>query len=500
MNGGVSGSDDASHLIPSSGESSSSLPTNSGTTSPSANSEARMVLMPVLSSHDFPFIQSSWRFLKECLNELDDRNLLYSTLATSSFGSFPALPTIDVHYCSQIRLLCRENMIKCLLKAASELETYARESEFACANLIQLLRPTFDLYEMNPPPLPKPVPLTAYPLEFTPPEASCPPWGQKVMEALNLVASKSNIDKSAVFGNDKQHESNIGGKVVEAVASNVTSESRGVSTVSSGFKVAREAASLIVSAFQRQDDEEQAARLGRKNVQVMDRLAKMQAHKRESIISLRDSYGCNLAATRAADDFHSKAQQVVDGPKFQEADNLDLDDFSTIIGGRGKGTSPTESLLPFYAASDQVPLLKCGILLGGATGTCYITAHQILFVTQLIPILGGSRIHLVSVSHIEVVVQKPSSSILNPLPASVSLRRFVNGVEKEVLSFIPSLGAQRFKSFIDVVKAVATEDPDTLKFSARGGLLYMFEESQSMQRRAISNKEDVVDDSQRSSV
>jgi hypothetical protein len=65
----------------------------------------------------------------------------------------------------------------------------------------------------------------------------------------------------------------------------------GESVPKSGFVAAPEAVSLVASAFQKQDDKEQSARLGRKNVQVMDRLAKMQNHKRTSIIAIRDSYG-----------------------------------------------------------------------------------------------------------------------------------------------------------------------------------------------------------------
>ena len=63
------------------------------------------------------------------------------------------------------------------------------------------------------------------------------------------------------------------------------------STRHSGFEHAMQAVSLVVAAFQRQHDVEQGSRLGRKNMQVMDRLAKMQAHKRNSILKIRDSYG-----------------------------------------------------------------------------------------------------------------------------------------------------------------------------------------------------------------
>ena len=61
-------------------------------------------------------------------------------------------------------------MIISLVKTASELEVYAREFEVSCSNLDQLLRPSFEHYKIEPPPLPAPLPLTAYPLDFQPPE------------------------------------------------------------------------------------------------------------------------------------------------------------------------------------------------------------------------------------------------------------------------------------------------------------------------------------------
>lgn len=59
----------------------------------------------------------------------------------------------------------------------------------------------------------------------------------------------------------------------------------------SSYEVCDESIQMVLQAFQQQDDEEQGARLGRKNIQVMDRLSKMQAHKRSSIAAIRDSYG-----------------------------------------------------------------------------------------------------------------------------------------------------------------------------------------------------------------
>ena len=94
-------------------------------------------------------------------------------------------------------------------------------------------------------------------------EESCPPWGQKVVEALNRVTADSSTANSGPITSQENNE----------------------------FQEARKAVTAVLAAFQKQEDEELSARLGRKNVQVMDRLAKMQAHKRESIVTIRDSYG-----------------------------------------------------------------------------------------------------------------------------------------------------------------------------------------------------------------
>ena len=95
-----------------------------------------------------------------------------STLGVYPAFQFPALPPLDGHFISQIKTLCRENMIKCLVKTASDLESYAREYEISCGNVEQLLRPTFEMYKLTPPQLPMPVPLTAYPLDFRAPEGN----------------------------------------------------------------------------------------------------------------------------------------------------------------------------------------------------------------------------------------------------------------------------------------------------------------------------------------
>jgi hypothetical protein len=147
------------------------------------------VTMPSLNSDDWPVVLSSWRIVSSIYEQVSERDLVYTSLHNNWFGAFPALPTLDVHYCSQIRRLSREGMIVELLKSASDLEDFAREAEYACANMISLLTPTFETYNVIAPSLPKPTPLTAYPLEFTAPQQACPPWGQKVMSALNEIQS-----------------------------------------------------------------------------------------------------------------------------------------------------------------------------------------------------------------------------------------------------------------------------------------------------------------------
>lgn len=407
--------------------------------------------IPCLCLDDYSYIHSSWRFIQEILSELDSRTLSYPTLSSYSFGSFPSLPTLDVHYCSQLRLVSRENMILSLLKMASELEGFARESEYSCANLIQILRVTYGEYQMGEPALPKPLPLSAYPLDYEPAESVCPPWGQFVMEALNQVAASSS-------------PSSTGGKAEECTQPG-TDTVRSTPSTDSGnqknFKEARDAVALISSAFMRQADEEQSARIARKNVQVMDRLAKMQAHKRLSVLVLQSAYGKYTEATKAANDLNRRVEKY--GRKLEDKEEAD--------------EIADPSLLSFYTPVDRVPLLKCGIAIGAtASGICYVTANEVVCITQVIPLLGGKNFVSVPIAHVEISVNEVSASLMNPLASdSVTihdLRSPQDGGNAEDFTFTPALVAKRFKAFVDVVRDVATEDPDTLKFSVRGGLVY----------------------------
>jgi hypothetical protein len=354
------------------------------------------ITLPSLNPQDWPLLVASWPWIKLVWDELESRDLSYQTLRTSRFGSFPALPTLDVHYCSQIRRLSREDMVVQLLKSASELEDYAREAEYACANMISLLQPTFETYGVDPPALPKPTPLTAYQLNFVAPQQTCPPWGQLVMEALNQIQAWTKD------GDD-------------AAASSIWDPGALLSAeeAAKSVELADHAVHLVLTAFQKQDDEEKGARLGRKNLQVMDRLAKMQEHERQSILMLSRSHLTCDKARKAAEDFAAKSGGV-----------------------------------------REVPLLKWSIVVGGATGTCLVTANHILFVTQLIPYIGGSKSSLFRLQDVDFVVQDAGTpSLLNPLPTVISLKRQGD----EVYSFRPSSGGARLKSFLDLLQSIDVE-------------------------------------------
>mmetsp|Transcript_5890 Transcript_5890/g.8662 ORF Transcript_5890/g.8662 Transcript_5890/m.8662 type:complete len:552 (-) Transcript_5890:86-1741(-) len=372
---------------------------------------------PSLSHHDAPIVESAWNFIRNCVCELESRDLTYGSLATRAFGAFPALSTIDSNYCSQLQLLVRESMVLTLLKTAAELERFARDAEYSCANLIQLLNPAFIAYGIDPPELPRAVPLSAYPLDFTPSEIAFPPWGQNVMEALSVISSSS------------------------------TSE---CSSSSNGFTQARKAVCSVVTAFQVQADEEQSARLSRKNMQVMDRLAKMQEHKRASIRAICCSFGKSSAAVKAATEFCAKANNAV---------------------------SSYESPGRRFQTNDQVPLFQCGIFVGGATGTCILTAHQLLCVTQLVPIVGVNRYHLFDLKDIELAIAKYPPNTLMQLPPGLIVRKnsesSLGTSEDEIMRFISSVDAQRFKDLFDTIRDNETGPQDSIKFSKRGGMLYI---------------------------
>lgn len=343
------------------------------------------VTLPSLNNEDFLIIQSSWRMVETIWEEVESRGLVFSNLQQVPFGAFPSLRTLDVHYCSQIRIVSRESMTLDLLQSARDLEKFARESELACANMINLLQPAYEAYGIKSPSLPKPKPLTEYPLEFVLPQEACPPWGDQVQSALNEIqswASNSNDDDKTLADLEDL----------------------------SAMDIANAAVQLVMEAFQRQDDLEQSARLGRKNIQVIDRIAKMEAHEKLSIQTIQHCAAQSSKALAAANSFKLKSKGIL-----------------------------------------EVPLLKWSVLVGNSTGTCTVTPNHILFSTQLIPVLGGTTNKLFNLRDVEFsIAESTPSPILSNLPETITIEK--DG--RPIYTFRPSMGSARLKSFLDVVKSV----------------------------------------------
>jgi hypothetical protein len=349
----------------------------------------RRLTLPSLSTKDWPMLDVSWTLTGHIVEELDTRDCTYNTLATLPFGQFPSLPTLDVQYCSQLRRLSRENMITQLLKSAKELEDYAGIAEYNCAVCITLLAPSLEFYGVPRLKLPKAKSLDEYPLEYAPPQQACPPWGTFVMESLNIVASKTptgDID------------------VVEAVR-------------------------MVYRAFTKQDDEEQGARLGRKNAQIMERLANMQSHQRATIQNIQDSHVYSQLATESASSFLKRAQLAF---------NVGKEGYPSVL-------------------REEVPLIDFKISLGASkSGRCYVTASQILFTTSYIPIVGSASSILFDLNKIDFEVEpNPTSSLLNPFPNTMNV--VLKSTQEVVYSFRPAIGPDRLQTFMTVIQSFASE-------------------------------------------
>lgn len=232
--------------------------------------------VPALSPKHALYLEGAFRFLLDVITELDTRELSYSSLLSPScqFGMFPSLPTLDVHYCSQVRIACRESMITNLCSVAAGLESYAREMERNCVNFVRsLAEGSFSEYRMDVLPIPELVPLAAYPLDWKPAEVECPPWGQKVMEVLNQISEESSKFNNDVANTILSGATPINAKsegddgITDNTSEMIDSEPVIAGITRDGFTRVRNAVKRVINAFSYQDDKEQVARLNRKNMQ-----------------------------------------------------------------------------------------------------------------------------------------------------------------------------------------------------------------------------------------
>jgi hypothetical protein len=276
---------------------------------------------------------------------------------------------------------------------------------------------------------------------------------------LNLVAAKSPSSHEFVFNADVKRQ-------MPEDAHQILTEEMKTHDNKTEFRRARDAVNMVLNAFQKQYDDELSLRLGRKNCQVMDRLAKMQAYRREALMAVRGSYGINSLATKAADKFHSYAKD------FAKSDNCSQNE-----------SHLRSNVLP---ASDQVPLLACRAIYGGSTGMCYVTYYELLLVMQSIPLVGGSHINLVRLCDIIVEVKDGKKSRLNPVPSVLVVKR--KNDSNELFSFRPSTGAHLFKDFVEIVKEISQESAEAIMFSSENRLSTMVNENLSLASAALGEK------------
>ena len=364
----------------------------------------RRLTLPALNTElDYPLIQSSWKLVELLVQELSSRDLCPDSYSHLNFGQFPCLPTLDVHYCSQLRRLSRESMIASLLKSAKELEDYCKSVEYACANLVVLLTPTLQLYGIPAPPLPQAKPLEDYPLDYTAPQLACPPWGQLVLEALQQVTAATTT----------------------------------TTTDSTSSMTADQAVQLVYAAFTTQDDAEQAARLDRKNAQVMDRLQHIHQHEVKVLELLQESSNHNPQAQRATDQFVTKALQAHN------------------VGRDGYPDSDTLSTL-----NDQVPLLQCRISTNASTsGTLTITRHCLLIHTTTL--LGRtSTILLLELASLTFqVLDHVTSTLLNPFPNTLDILvgKTNSKPKQSILQLRPAIGPHRLVHLLTTLQELEQE-------------------------------------------
>ena len=188
----------------------------------------------------------------------------------------------------------------------------------------------------------------------------------------------------------------------------------------------------------------------------MDRLAKVQAHKRLSIHLLKDAYASNQLAKDAADALYGKVMQAMSTPS------------------RNNISSETSERI-FFPASNMVPLVSCGILSGSHAGIAYITSKHLLIFTHFIPLIGGEKMFAFNLKDIHLQIQ---ASAMGLPPGLVVEKRAVenHSNDESKIAFIPKIGSQRFMTILEIISTIMEENPDTLKFTARGGILYMHED------------------------
>eukprot|EP00519_Triparma_laevis_P015356 CAMPEP_0182491142 /NCGR_PEP_ID=MMETSP1321-20130603/722_1 /TAXON_ID=91990 /ORGANISM="Bolidomonas sp., Strain RCC1657" /LENGTH=824 /DNA_ID=CAMNT_0024693401 /DNA_START=93 /DNA_END=2564 /DNA_ORIENTATION=- len=355
-----------------------------------------------------------WEYFSAAIQELEARDLLFVSLSRCPFGAFPAQPQIDGQMCLLLRELSKEKMREQLLRQAAELEEFARAAEFSCASNIDLLQPMFAAYNLPQIALPRPLQLCSYPLDFADPAIDCPPFGKLVAEAQIEVGAK--VEEWQLRKKTEGYDEDDSPSDSDTDSD---SENEDVN-VSRTEGLADSCVSIVFNAFQRQHDEELMARVGRKNIQVMDRLAKMSTHKEKMLNAL--SSAINLEALKLGEE----------------------------LGG-------------------EVPVYWCRVVFGagGRQGKLYLSKHNLTFVLTATATLGmGSTSKtVVPIEDVGVI------HVGRPNTVSVRYRPPVGSGDYLTVTFTPLMvAAKRLKDLISSI--VDVRGGRTIKFTEAGGLLY----------------------------
>jgi hypothetical protein len=285
---------------------------------------------------------------------VNKRALLRATDAnsssTSSLSSSKSL-MLDPQYLSQLEDLAREDMHRTLEGTARNLEEYVCAAEEKSEQLRLLMEPMYLQYKLeSPPSIAKPLPLSFYPLDLLAADGTM--GGD---EQISLEEKTDGDDRLAYIHALKE-------------------------TAWRGCLM--------------QCDAEMTARMQRKNLQVLDRMAKCTEYQRLLIANLRDN------------------QRRTSIPLFQA--------FKNQIGHDG-GIYDDEDV--------ETPLYYCRCIIGSRPATLFMTYEHLVFVSS-VPGFGWSRrirfdeISTCGLASLRlgitvakaIAIQAPTAIVVSPMP------------------------------------------------------------------------------------
>ena len=108
-----------------------------------------------------------------------------------------------------------------------------------------------------------------------------------------------------------------------------------------------------------------------------------------------------------------------------------------------------------FMPCNQVPLLKCGIIVENAPGTCYVTANEMVFITY-VGFLSGEALSMVTLSDVDIVsFDNKNTTLFDGSDKVLSVR---TKDKKEIFAFVPSIGVEPFKNFIETIRSIEEEN------------------------------------------